>query len=90
MTAAGCGTVKIYPPQHSIKQREKCGLVAGLIGPGIHAFAPRIGSADARRPRCSFGGRGVISVQIPDGVGTTTMLDRASLDRLASASGRSV
>jgi DNA-binding transcriptional LysR family regulator len=26
MTAAGCGTVKIYPPQHSIKQREKCGL----------------------------------------------------------------
>jgi hypothetical protein len=26
MTAAGCGTVEVNPPQHSIKQREKCGL----------------------------------------------------------------
>jgi len=26
MTAVGCGTVEINPPQHSIKQREKCGL----------------------------------------------------------------
>src|SRR5882724_7392085 len=27
MTAVGCGTVEVNPPQHSIKQREKCGLV---------------------------------------------------------------
>jgi len=27
MNAAGCGTAKINPPQRSIKQREKCGLV---------------------------------------------------------------
>jgi hypothetical protein len=26
MTAAGCGTVEVNTPQHSIKQREKCGL----------------------------------------------------------------
>jgi hypothetical protein len=26
MTAVGCGTVEINPPQHSIKQREKSGL----------------------------------------------------------------
>jgi hypothetical protein len=28
MTAAGCGTVEVNTPQHSIKQREKCGLAA--------------------------------------------------------------
>ena len=27
MTAVGCGTVEVNPPQHSIKRREKCGLV---------------------------------------------------------------
>src|SRR5258707_7040271 len=27
MTAVGCGTVEVNPSQHSIKQREKCGLV---------------------------------------------------------------
>jgi len=26
MTAVGCGTVEVNPPQHSIKRREKCGL----------------------------------------------------------------
>src|SRR5258707_14784583 len=26
MTAVGCDTVEVNPPQHSIKQREKCGL----------------------------------------------------------------
>jgi hypothetical protein len=26
MTAVGCGTVEVNPSQHSIKQREKCGL----------------------------------------------------------------
>jgi hypothetical protein len=26
MTAVGCGAVEVNPPQHSIKQREKCGL----------------------------------------------------------------
>jgi hypothetical protein len=26
MTDAGCGTVDLNPPQHSIKQREKSGL----------------------------------------------------------------
>lgn len=26
MTAVGCGTVEVNPPQHSIKQCEKCGL----------------------------------------------------------------
>jgi hypothetical protein len=26
MTAVGCGIVEVNPPQHSIKQREKCGL----------------------------------------------------------------
>lgn len=31
MTAVGCGTVEVNPPQRSIKQREKCGL-AFLIG----------------------------------------------------------
>ena len=36
MTAVGCGTVELNPPQHSIKQREKCGLVpqARLRPPG--------------------------------------------------------
>jgi len=27
MTAFGCSTVEINPPHHSIKQREKCGLI---------------------------------------------------------------
>src|SRR6267143_1028416 len=31
MNAAGCGTVEVNPPQHSIKQREKCGLAGTLI-----------------------------------------------------------
>ena len=31
MTAVGCGTVEVNPPQHSIKRREKCGLNA-LLG----------------------------------------------------------
>jgi hypothetical protein len=26
MTAVGCGTVEVNPPQHPTKQREKCGL----------------------------------------------------------------
>jgi hypothetical protein len=26
MTAVGCATVEVNPPQRSIKQREKCGL----------------------------------------------------------------
>jgi hypothetical protein len=26
MTAVGCGIVEVNLPQHSIKQREKCGL----------------------------------------------------------------
>jgi hypothetical protein len=26
MNAVGCGIVEVNPPQHSIKQREKCGL----------------------------------------------------------------
>jgi len=30
MTAVGCDTVEVNPPQHSIKQREKCGLAALL------------------------------------------------------------
>jgi len=29
MTAVGCGTVEVNPPQHSIKRREKCGLSLG-------------------------------------------------------------
>jgi len=29
MTAVGCGTVEVNPPQHSIKRREKCGLAVG-------------------------------------------------------------
>jgi len=29
MTAVGCDTVEVNPPQHSIKQREKCGLTPG-------------------------------------------------------------
>ena len=29
MTAVGCDTVEVNPPQHSIKQREKCGLASG-------------------------------------------------------------
>src|SRR5882757_8832355 len=36
MTAVGCGTVEVNPPQHSIKQREKCGpgaLGRGAAGP---------------------------------------------------------
>jgi hypothetical protein len=32
MTAPGCGTVEVIPPQHSIKQREKCGLAAVFYG----------------------------------------------------------
>jgi hypothetical protein len=28
MTAVGCGTVEVNPPQHSIKRREKCGLIS--------------------------------------------------------------
>src|SRR5258706_6020224 len=31
MTAVGCGTVEVNPSQHSIKQREKCGLDAHRI-----------------------------------------------------------
>ena len=27
MTAVGCGAAKVNPPQHSIKQCEKCGLM---------------------------------------------------------------
>jgi hypothetical protein len=32
MTAVGCGTVEINPSQHSIKQREKCGLALQFFG----------------------------------------------------------
>jgi hypothetical protein len=31
MNAAGCGTVEVNPPQHSIKQREKCGLAMASV-----------------------------------------------------------
>jgi hypothetical protein len=31
MTAVGCDTVEVNPPQHSIKQREKCGLALQLL-----------------------------------------------------------
>ncbi len=34
MTAVGCGTVEVNPPQHSIKQREKCGLASGKQSSG--------------------------------------------------------
>jgi hypothetical protein len=37
MTAVGCGIVEVNPPQHSIKQREKCGL-DGLVDPGGAVF----------------------------------------------------
>jgi hypothetical protein len=30
MTAVGCGSVEVNPPQRSIKQHEKCGLAVGL------------------------------------------------------------
>jgi len=51
------------------------------ICPVIYAFVLRIDSADVRRHRCSIGGwRSAISVQIFDGVGTMTELNRASLD----------
>jgi hypothetical protein len=31
MTAVGCGTVEVNPPQHSIKRREKCGLKPRIV-----------------------------------------------------------
>jgi hypothetical protein len=31
MTAVGCGTVELNPSQHSIKQREKCGLALSQV-----------------------------------------------------------
>jgi hypothetical protein len=36
MTAVGCGSVEVNPPQRSIKQHEKCGLAAtAFIAPPI-------------------------------------------------------
>jgi hypothetical protein len=33
MTALGCGSVEVNPPQRSIKQHEKCGLAAASQPP---------------------------------------------------------
>jgi DNA primase len=42
MTAVGCGTVEVNPSQHSIKQREKCGLATvDVDAPSIIRHARR-------------------------------------------------
>ena len=43
MIAAGCGSAEINPPQHSIRWREKCGLVHSkrehsALRPGGYGF----------------------------------------------------
>lgn len=35
MTAVGCGSVEVNPPQRSIKQHEKCGLTGFTAVGGI-------------------------------------------------------
>jgi hypothetical protein len=41
MTAVGCDTVEVNPPQHSIKQREKCGLGDPRVVPSFRCtFLP--------------------------------------------------
>jgi hypothetical protein len=66
MTAVGCGTVEVNPPQHSIKRREKCGLVLlrhKFIGTRRAIEARQHGHRGKRLTRASMMRRRTVAIE---------------------------